>query len=124
MAIQRGWRHTILVPCTAEHSECQRFALVDQMRRCYSVTSEDGQDSWASSNEVHQLTIGTRYCPSHTNGACRLWVGAVGKLIPVRSVWLEVLRLDLQREVDVVAREGVSSVQRPALQLRVVEYFE
>ena len=82
--------------------------MADQLPRCVAVA----------------LTVRARDRPRRTYGASRLGVSAICELKPVRGVGLQILRFDLQCEVDVVAGECLSRVDRAPREPFVVEDFE
>ena len=69
-------------------------------------------------------TIGACNRPRGPNRTDGLRVGAVGELEPIVRVRLQVLGLDLECKVNVVARKGITGVDGPSRQVRVVENLE
>lgn len=70
------------------------------------------------------LTVRARDSPRRANRADSLRIGTVGELEPIVGVGLQVLRLNFERKVDIIAGESGAGVEGTSEQLDVVEDFE
>lgn len=95
--------------------------MVDMVCRCYTYRPSAPVPPRTSRA---RRTIATGDRPGSTNRTDCLGVSAVRELEPIACIRFEACSFDLEREVDVVARERVARVDGVARQAGVVEDLE
>ena len=110
---------TVLELGAAEDGEGERLATIDLIRRSYS-----GRYCAGSPKYVGAHTVGGGDRPGRADGAGRVGIRAISKLVPVVRVGLQVLRLHLDGEVHVIRSESLARVNGFTGELGIVEDLE